>query len=67
VILYIDSVARNYDWDIRFMNKERYEIAEWYIDAVHRLWLGSWCGDVAREIPRMRTASSKRCEAELPI
>jgi hypothetical protein len=49
------------------MNKERYEIAEWYIDAVHRLWLGSWCGDVAREIPRMRTASSKRCEAELPI
>ncbi|KAF2799064.1 alkanesulfonate monooxygenase [Melanomma pulvis-pyrius CBS 109.77] len=47
VTSYLDSAARNYGLDTQVPHDERYEIAEEYMDAVYKLWEGSWRDDAA--------------------
>ncbi|KAF2013680.1 alkanesulfonate monooxygenase [Aaosphaeria arxii CBS 175.79] len=47
VTSYLDSAARNFGLDTQVEHDERYQIAEEYMDAVYKLWEGSWRDDAA--------------------
>lgn len=45
VTSYLDSAARNLGLDTQVEHDERYRIADEYMDAVYKLWEGSWRDD----------------------
>lgn len=47
VTSYLDSAARNFGLDTQVPHDERYEIAEEYMEALYKLWEGSWRDDAA--------------------